>query len=103
MHKGLSFPGNELKYGACIDVARAAKRFPDLNFIVYHSGIEASKREGAYDAATADRGIDSLVKSMLDNGVAPNSNVYAELGSTWRIVMRDPDQAAHAIGKLVNM
>jgi hypothetical protein len=33
--------------------------------------------------------------------VAPNSNVYAELGSTWRFLMRDPDNAAHALGKLL--
>jgi hypothetical protein len=26
--------------------------------------------------------------------------VYAELGSTWRFLMRDPDSAAHALGKL---
>ena len=38
---------------------------------------------------------------MLDNGIAPNSNVYAELGSTWRFLMREPDSAAHAIGKLL--
>lgn len=29
------------------------------------------------------------------------ANVYAELGSTWRLVMRDPDQAAHLMGKLL--
>jgi hypothetical protein len=33
--------------------------------------------------------------------VKPGSNVYAELGSTWRFLMRDPDQAAHALGKLI--
>jgi hypothetical protein len=27
--------------------------------------------------------------------------VYAELGSTWRFLMRDPEQAAHALGKLL--
>ena len=30
----------------------------------------------------------------------PGANVYAELGSTWRFLMRDPDSAAHALGKL---
>ncbi|MEO7560681.1 MAG: amidohydrolase family protein, partial [Nitrosospira sp.] len=30
-----------------------------------------------------------------------NSNVYAELGSTWRYLMRDPEAAAHALGKLL--
>jgi hypothetical protein len=33
--------------------------------------------------------------------VKPGSNVYAELGSTWRFLMRDPEQTAHALGKLV--
>ena len=27
--------------------------------------------------------------------------MYPELGSTWRLAMRDPDTAAHTIGKLV--
>ena len=27
--------------------------------------------------------------------------MYAELGSTWRTVMGDPDQAAHVLGKLL--
>ena len=38
---------------------------------------------------------------MLANGVGPNQNVYAELGSTWWSVMGSPDQAAHVIGKLL--
>ncbi len=101
IHKGLSFDGHEPKYAACDDVGRAAKMFPDVTFIIYHSGIEARRPEGPYDPARADRGVDSLVKSLLDNGVPPNSNVYAELGSTWRIVMRDPTQAAHTLGKLL--
>ncbi len=41
------------------------------------------------------------MRSLIDNGVKPGSNVYAELGSTWRFLMRDPAQAAHALGKLL--
>ena len=37
----------------------------------------------------------------MKNDVEPNRNVYAELGSTWRHLMRDPEQAAHALGKLI--
>jgi hypothetical protein len=38
---------------------------------------------------------------VIQAGVKPNSNVYAELGSTWRFLsMRDPTSAAHALGKL---
>ena len=100
IHKGLSFDGHERRYAACDDVGRVARMYPDVTFIIYHSGIEARRREGVYDPSHADRGVDSLVKSLVDNGVAPNSNVYAELGSTWRLVMRDPTQAAHTLGKL---
>jgi predicted TIM-barrel fold metal-dependent hydrolase len=101
IHKGLSFDGYDPRYAACDDIGRVARMYPDVTFIVYHSGIEARRREGAYDARNADRGIDSLIKSLHDNGVGPNGNVYAELGSTWRLVMRDPTQAAHTLGKLL--
>jgi hypothetical protein len=58
------------------------------------------KAEKPFEGEGAGDGIDTLVKSLIDNEVAPNSNVYAELGSTWRFLMRDPDNAAHALGKL---
>ena len=38
---------------------------------------------------------------MRRHGVGPNQNVYAELGSTWWTIMRDPTQAAHVLGKLL--
>lgn len=101
MHKGFAFPGNEPKFSSAQDVGRVAKKYPDMNFIVYHSGIEADRPEGAFDPAKADRGVDTLIKSLVDNGIQPNSNVYAEIGSTWRLVMKKPDQAAHTLGKLV--
>jgi predicted TIM-barrel fold metal-dependent hydrolase len=58
-------------------------------------------REQAYDAGAKRDGIDTLIRSLAENGVKPNSNVYAELGSTWRFLMRDPEAAAHALGKLL--
>jgi hypothetical protein len=42
------------------------------------------------------------VKAMDDHGLAPNSNVWAELGTTWRETMSDPTEAAHVIGKLLS-
>jgi predicted TIM-barrel fold metal-dependent hydrolase len=101
IHKGLPFPGLPLEYATCDDVGPAARMFPDVNFIIYHSGFETERREGVYDPAHAGRGIDSLVRSLNDNGIGPGANVYAELGSTWRFLMRDPTSAAHALGKLV--
>ena len=49
IHKGLSFDGYEPRYAACDDVGRVARMYPDVTFIIYHSGIEARRPEGAYD------------------------------------------------------
>ena len=43
-----------------------------------------------------------LVKTLLDHGVAPGSNVYAELGTTWYCLVKRPLEAAHVLGKLLN-
>jgi predicted TIM-barrel fold metal-dependent hydrolase len=100
VHKGFPLPEAQDEYSLCGDVGPVAKRFPDVQFIVYHSGFETATEEGPYDPARG-RGIDSLVRSLEESGIAPGSNVYAELGSTWRYLMRDPTQAAHALGKLL--
>ncbi len=99
VHKGLSFGPRSYEHSTCVDVGRVAKRFPDVNFLIYHSGFATDQDEGPYDPKRGD-GIDALVTSLADNGVKPGSNVYAELGSTWRFLMRNPDSAAHALGKL---
>jgi hypothetical protein len=100
IHKGLLFSGFPEQYGRCADVGRAARLFPDMNFIIYHSGFEPGQREGPFDPQ-AERGIDVLIRSLHDNDIGPNGNVYAELGSTWRFAMRDPTTAAHLVGKLL--
>jgi hypothetical protein len=101
VHKGLPFGRQSYEHSQCSDVGVVAKRFPDVSFLIYHSGFVAGNAERAYDARAARDGVDTLIRSLVDNGVPPNSNVYAELGSTWRFVMRDPDSAAHLLGKLL--
>lgn len=100
VHKGLSFGPQSYEHSTCVDVGRVAKRFPDVAFLIYHSGYVQGQKEGPYDPKKTD-GIDALVTSLVSNGVKPGSNVYAELGSTWRFLMRDPDSAAHGLGKLL--
>ncbi len=100
VHKGLPFGRESYEHSLCTDVGVVAKMFPDVNFLIYHSGFIASQAEGPYDPARGE-GVDELIKSVEDNGVGRNANVYAELGSTWRRVMRDPDSAAHTLGKLL--
>src|SRR5262245_4327052 len=99
VHKGLPFGRQSYEHSQCSDIGVVAKRFPDVKFLIYHSGFVTSVREGPY-GPNSD-GIDTLIASLEKNGVKPGSNVYAELGSTWRFLMRDPEQAAHALGKLV--
>lgn len=100
VHKGLSFGPQSFEHSRCDDIGRVAARYPDVNFLVYHSGFEPAHTEGAFAEGKGFNGIDTLVQSLIDNGIGHGSNVYAELGSTWRYLMRDPDQAAHALGKL---
>ncbi|HSD44156.1 MAG TPA: amidohydrolase family protein [Burkholderiales bacterium] len=100
-HKGLPFGRQSYEHSQCSDIGVVAKRFPDVSFLVYHSGFVTDTVERAYDEGARRDGIDTLIRSLIENGIAPNSNVYAELGSTWRFLMRDPDQAAHALGKLL--
>jgi predicted TIM-barrel fold metal-dependent hydrolase len=100
IHKGLDFGPRSYEHSTCRDIGPIARQFPDMNFLIYHSGFVSSKAEGPYDPARPD-GIDALITSLQHSGVKPNANVYAELGSTWRFLsMRDPDSAAHAMGKL---
>jgi uncharacterized protein len=100
VHKGLPFGRQSYEHSQCSDIGVVAKRFPDVSFLVYHSGFVTGVEERAYAEGANRDGIDTLVRSLVENGVPPNSNVYAELGSTWRFLMRDPEQAAHALGKL---
>jgi len=100
MHKGIPLSGTTVHH-TCRDVGVVAKRFEDIRFICYHAGYNPGFAEGPYDPDNASDGINALVKTLQDNEIAPNANVYAELGSTWWMLMRNPEAAAHALGKLL--
>jgi uncharacterized protein len=100
VHKGLPFGRRSYEHSLASDVGVVAKMYPDVNFLVYHSGFITTEPEGPYDPGRGE-GVDELIRSVEENGIPRNANVYAELGSTWRYSMRDPDAAAHIVGKLV--
>ena len=103
-HKGLSsIVGSSPELASPADIGPAAARNPDVNFVVYHSGFEPSGQGvGPYDPADPNpQGVDRLIRSVLDAGLEPNANVYAELGGTWWFLMRNPTNAAHVLGKLL--
>ena len=100
-HKGLGGPiANLAPAGASPrDVGPAARAFPDITFVVYHSGYEMP---GARDDDTDPAGgVGRLARSLGDAGVPPGANVYGELGSTWYLVSRRPEEAAHVVGTLL--
>ncbi len=102
-HKGIAGPvaGAAPASASPRDVGPVAAAFPDLTFVVYHSGYEPDPtEEGPHDAAP-DRGVSRLVTSLAQARVPAGSNVYAELGSTWFLMLRRPREAAHVLGKLL--
>ena len=106
-HKGLGGPIPEASVAAASprDIGPAAAAFPDVTFVVYHSGYERDPdgQEGPYEPERTDppRGVDRLIRSLADAGIGRGGNVYAELGSTWFLMLRRPLEAAHVLGKLL--
>ena len=103
-HRGLG-PGGYVSSNSPLDVVQAAKKAPDLKFLVYHSGFQPGVDENhPYDPAAPAaslQGVDRFVRALEDNKLPPGSNVYAELGTTWRSILGMPEQAAHFLGKLL--
>ncbi len=116
-HKGFALPGFDQRGSVPRDVGIAAKAFPGVNIIVYHSGYDTGDRQRPYRgdarANSSTHTVDGFIKSLRENdydatkfrkpgqafGNVPN--VWAELGSVWRDIMNDPDQIAHLLGKLI--
>ena len=100
-HKGLGAPIASLAPAGASprDVGPAAAAHPDLAFVIYHSGYEmVTARDGIDDLAG---GVGRLEASLQGAGVPPGANVYGELGSTWYLVARRPEEAAHVMGTLL--
>jgi uncharacterized protein len=117
-HKGFALPGFDQRAATPRDVGGAAKGNPRVRFLIYHSGYDIGDTQAAYRGDTKARSdsntVDGLIKSLREHNYDATKfvqrgkkfgnvpNVWAELGSVWRSVMDDPDQAAHLLGKLIN-
>ena len=111
VHKGL-FPESVAKefpnlapYADVRDVAKAAKDWPQLNFIIYHGGYRYPGGGRAEDAwAQFERSgrvdwVTDLAEIPAKHGV---SNVYADVGQLFaQSTMAEPRLAAVMIGQLV--
>ncbi len=99
-HKGIS---RLVDNGSPRDIGPAAKAFPEIDFVVYHSGyempVDGAPPEGPYRPDGV--GVDRLITSLDAASIPANANVYAELGSTWFCLVSRPVEAAHVLGKLI--
>lgn len=108
VHKGLPI-GNffDPVYNHPRDIGPVARDYKDAKFIIYHSGIYSGDPTGTYVEDRFDpneqdpKGVNALIRSLLDSGIETNSNVYAEVGSAINGLMDKPTAAAHFFGKLM--
>jgi uncharacterized protein len=96
LHKGLPL-GPVADYNHPRDVIKAARDFPDLDFLVYHAGllgVSAAKPSGEVPWTT-----EFCQMKKKESGL---KNVYMELGSTFgQLVTTDPTACAHLLGQVV--
>jgi uncharacterized protein len=100
-HKGLPLVNFDRAFNHPDDVVAVSRQFPDMQFVIYHAAWDPSQVEGPYDP-NATIGIDTLLRSLDIHGVPPNDNVWVDIATLWRQLLTTPDQAAHALGKLLS-
>ncbi len=100
-HKGLPLVNFDPAFNHPDDMVAVSRLFPDMNFVVYHAAWDPSHVEGPYEPS-ATIGIDSLLSALDRHDVPPNDNVWVDVATMWRQLLTQPDQAAHALGKLLS-
>ena len=100
VHKGLPL-GPIPDYNHPRDLIKAAKDFPDLNFLVYHSGLRSVASIEQVFAKTGE--IPWTTEFCRMKEAEPTlSNIYMELGSTFaQLVTTHPLICAHLLGQIV--
>ena len=103
IHKGLPLGLFNEEHCHPRDVEKAAKDFPDINFIIYHSAFHptARRKEGQAENPQYLPWISDLMDIVRRNNL---KNVYFELGSTWNITSTvRPEMAMHLFGQLLKL
>jgi predicted TIM-barrel fold metal-dependent hydrolase len=100
VHKGLPL-GPVADYNHPRDLIKAAKDFPDIQFLVYHSGFLGTAQAQAAFARSGDIPWTSEFCKMKRDEPSI-ANIYMELGSTFgQLVSTDPRLCAHLLGELI--
>jgi uncharacterized protein len=107
VHKGLAPGPPDPERGHPADLPKAARDWPGLNFITYHACIQpAFFMHAALDEIQSGRLRDGVPDISWTTEyaqlVAPYSNCYAEIGTTWASsIVTFPTVAAHIMGQLM--
>jgi predicted TIM-barrel fold metal-dependent hydrolase len=101
VHKGLPL-GPVAEYNHPRDLIKAAKDFPDLQFLVYHSGLLTSASVDETWAKT--QAIPWTTEFCAMKKAQPSiANIYMELGSTFgQLVTGHPAVCAHLLGQIID-
>ncbi len=107
VHKGLAPGPPDPERGHPEDLPKAARDWPGLNFITYHACIQpAFFMHAALEEIESGRLRDGVPDISWTTEyaqlVAPYSNCYAEIGTTWASsIVTFPTVAAHIMGQLM--
>ena len=97
LHKGLPL-GPVADYNHPRDLIKAAKDFPDIDFLAYHAGllgVSAARPSGEVPWTT-----EFCQMKKKDPGL---KNIYMELGSTFgQLVTTNPTTCAHLLGQVID-
>jgi predicted TIM-barrel fold metal-dependent hydrolase len=110
VHKGLPLGAFNEKACTPFDLEKAAKDWPDLNFIVYHSGFRGF---GWLGLGTGEKVVDEkkndpqeipwisdILRILKRNPQI--KNIYFELGSTFNMTSSaSPDMCLHMLGQMI--
>ncbi|WP_447978251.1 amidohydrolase family protein [Candidatus Nitrospira bockiana] len=100
VHKGLPL-GPVEDYNHPKDLIRAARDFPEIDFLVYHSGFKSAA--GIEDTFAKTGTIPWTTEFCRMKRAHPEiGNLYMELGSTFgQLVITHPEICAHLLGQLL--
>ncbi len=103
-HKGLPLPGPGKDFFRPDDMVKAAKDWPEINFIVFHSGMQhmmttVPPGESGIDADGNIPWTTEFCRQIKASGVR---NIYLELGAVFgHSVITHPEVCGHLLGQVI--
>src|SRR5262245_16134336 len=102
VHKGLPLGVFNEEHCKPRDVVKAAKDFPGLNFVIYHSGFRGLSLLNRPRDPQEIPWISDLLRDLKANDKV--KNVYFELGSTFnQLSSYSPETCLHMLGQMIQI